>query len=54
MQMLYLDRTAVTDAGLAHLRSLPKLRVLWVKDTRISDEGIRKLQQALPDCEIQH
>jgi hypothetical protein len=31
---------------------LSQLETLWLKDTRVTDEGVKKLQQALPNCQI--
>ena len=30
------------------------LSVLLLRETRVTDEGVKKLQQALPNCEIGH
>ena len=46
--------TQITDAVLVHLKGLTKLEWLWVRETRITDEGIKKLQEALPNCKIIH
>jgi hypothetical protein len=39
---------------LEHLKGLTKLKWLSVCDTNVTDEGVEKLQKALPDCEIYH
>jgi hypothetical protein len=44
----------VTDAGLEHIKGLTRLRNLSLKDTRVSDEGVKELQEALPNCEISY
>ena len=49
---LYLFRTHVTDAGLVHLKALTNLEKLTVHDTPVTPEGVERLQQALPNCEI--
>jgi hypothetical protein len=54
LQRLFLCRTKVTDAGLEHLNGLTKLRELKLSDTKVADEGVKRLQQALPNCEINH
>ena len=41
-----------TDAGLEHLKGLSNLQELYLGKTQVTDEGIKKLQQALPNCEI--
>ncbi len=58
LQSLGLHDTQVTDAGLEHLKRLPNLRelhlTLSVYDTYLTVEGVEKLQQALPNCEIEY
>jgi hypothetical protein len=44
----------VTDAGLEHLKGLTQLTNLILLGTRVTDEGKKKLQQALPNCKIEH
>ena len=51
---LYLNNTQVTNAGLVHLKGLSNLQTLFLNDTQITDEGVKQLQQALPNCEIDH
>jgi hypothetical protein len=46
--------TKVTDAGLAHLTKLPNLRMLRVSDTQVTEAGAKRLQQFLPNCEIEY
>jgi hypothetical protein len=52
LQSLAIGGTAVTDTGLAHLTGLIQLRELYLGNTRTTDEGVRKLQKALPNCQI--
>jgi hypothetical protein len=44
LQYLQLSSTRVNNAGLAHLRRLTGLRVLWLYDTQVSDAGLVHLQ----------
>ena len=44
VQWLRLDRTAVTDLGLAHLRRMSSLSRLDLWDTRVTDAGIVQLK----------
>jgi len=39
---------------LEHLKGLSNLTNLELRDTKATGEGVRKLQQALPNCEIRH
>ena len=50
--LLELPETQVTDAGLESLKSLKELDRLDLYGTRVTAEGVRKLQQSLPNCEI--
>lgn len=49
---LNLYGTAVTDAGLKPLEGLKRLRSLYLWQTQATPEGTGKLQEALPDCDI--
>jgi hypothetical protein len=51
---LSLSGTNVNDAGLDRLSGLKSLRYLYLLDTKVTDEGVKKLQQALPNCKIYH
>ncbi len=42
----------VTDAGLEHLKRMKNLRELWLGDTKVTETGVKKFQQALPNCTI--
>ena len=44
--------TKVTDAGLEHLKGLGQLQELRLAATDVTDKGVKKLQQALPKCQI--
>jgi hypothetical protein len=49
---LNLYGTAVTDAGLEHLKGLKHLRNLYLWQTKTTPEGVKRLQEALPGCDI--
>jgi internalin A len=49
---LSLTHTAITDAGLVHLKGLAGLRRVHLKATNVTDIGVRDLQQARPDLAI--
>jgi hypothetical protein len=42
----------VTDVGLDHLKVLPQLQEVYLGGTAVTDAGVKKLQQALPNCKI--
>ncbi len=42
----------VDDAGLEHPKGLTQIQVLLFDRTKVSDAGVKKLQQALPKCQI--
>ncbi|MCA1557117.1 MAG: hypothetical protein LC731_01100, partial [Acidobacteria bacterium] len=48
LKKLSLFRTAVSDAGIAHLKVLVNLETLLIGGSRISAEGAKELQKALP------
>jgi hypothetical protein len=54
LKALSLDNTKVTDAGLEHLSGLRQLQYLYLNGTNVTDAGVTKLQQALPNCKIEH
>jgi len=64
LETLSLAETQVTDAGLPVLSGLKNLRRIrfgrtyvfreGVSGTRVTQQGLQSLQQALPDCQIQH
>jgi hypothetical protein len=42
----------VTDAALKGLAALKNLTSLDLSDTRVTDDGVKELQKALPKCKI--
>jgi hypothetical protein len=44
----------INDDGLEYLKGLKNLRVLLIRWTKVTDAGVEKLQQALPNCRIAH
>ncbi len=49
-----LEGRPITDAGLEHLKGLTNLELLVLGDTQVTDEGIKKLREALPNCNINY
>jgi hypothetical protein len=53
LESLSLGKTAITDAGLRHLQSLSNLqRLILTGCPNITDEGVARLQKALPMCKV--
>lgn len=46
--------TRITDAGMVHLAGLNNLMELNFRYTQITENGVSKLREALPNCEIRH
>ena len=53
LESLQLQQTEISDAGLDNLRKLAKLKTLDLTVTFVSPEAAKKLQAALPGCEVQ-
>jgi hypothetical protein len=43
----------MTDAGLKHLHAMTQLRRLQLSAGQITDQGVKDLQEALPQCKIE-
>ena len=53
LQKLHVGGTQITDAGLEHLAGLTNLQLLGIGNCAlVTDQGVAKLQQALPKCKI--
>lgn len=52
LQTLYLIDTQISDAGLKYLKGLQSLRVVLLNGTRVTADGARDLQRALPRARI--
>jgi hypothetical protein len=51
LRELWVAGTAVSDAGLEHLRGLKHLKTLDVGGTKVTAEGWKRLRAALPSLE---
>ena len=49
---MHLKSTMNTDTSLEHLARLTNLEDLYLQHTSVTYEGVKKLQQALPKCDI--
>jgi beta-lactamase regulating signal transducer with metallopeptidase domain/Leucine-rich repeat (LRR) protein len=54
LNVLNLFGTKVTDAGLGYIKGLNQLQRLDLRRTKVTDAGVKTLQQALPNCKIEH
>jgi len=54
LKYLTLDRTRVTDGGIPVLAEIRSLEFLDLHGTWVTSNGIKILQDALPDCRIEH
>jgi hypothetical protein len=54
LQDIRLSGTQIDDRGLEYLSSIKQLKVLDVTNTKVSNQGVKKLQQELPECKIIH
>ena len=52
LQTLDLTGTLITDRGLSNLAQLTQLQSCCVADCKVSQQAVKKLKDALPDCEI--
>jgi hypothetical protein len=52
LRTLCLFGRPITDAGLVRLMGLARLQTLDLRGTWVTVEGVKRLQQALPKCEI--
>ncbi len=56
LESLYLEGDDLTDAKLSHIEKMTDLRELHLVYTKVTKEGVAKVQHALPKCkiEVQH
>ncbi len=54
LRTLDLSNMPINDCDLDYVMLMKELRQLDLSHTRITDEGVAKLQQALPNCKITH
>jgi hypothetical protein len=52
LKVLALTGYKITDDDLRYLTNVKTLETLWLTDTQVSNDSVRRLQQALPDCDI--
>ncbi|MCI0335507.1 MAG: hypothetical protein L0228_20055 [Planctomycetes bacterium] len=47
-----LNMPQITDAGLAHLHGLTRLKRIMIRRTGVTGEGLKQFYKALPDCHV--
>ena len=47
---LYLIRVSIGDRGIAQLHGMPNLQRLSLRGTKVTEEGVQALCEAMPDC----
>jgi hypothetical protein len=52
LKWLDLGMTEITDFGLRHMETLKDLEVVDLSGTLVTEQGVKKLQQALPKCKV--
>ena len=52
LEYLNLYGTKVSDAGLDPLKNLKKLKKLYLWQTQVTEAGVQKLKESLPDLEV--
>ena len=51
---LNLYGSQVTDAGLEHLQGMTNLRKLYLWQSQVTEDAAKRLQEELPDCEVNY
>lgn len=54
LEGLELCGSDVTDSGVIQLAQCSELRYPGLKRTKVTPEGVKKLQEALPNCKINY
>ena len=52
LEVLDLDETQVTEAGLASVEAMPKLHSLSLRGTKVSEQCVEEISAARPQLEI--
>jgi hypothetical protein len=52
IRTIQLDWTEISDAGLLHLKGLTQMKMLSIRDTRVTATGCQKLWNSLPNLKI--
>ena len=52
LEHLWLDGTAVSDAGIAALLPLKQLKNLGLRNTKVTEKGAEQVRKALPNTKV--
>ena len=52
LRELHLTSKGITDGGLTHLEHMSQLEMLSLCETQVTEQGVRTIQKALPNCRI--
>ena len=52
LHVLNLNQTAVSDQGLIHLRRNRNLVIVFIGDTKVTEQGIAEFKKAVPNCDV--
>lgn len=53
LRSMFLSRSAITDAGLESLWQLKQLHRVYLDGTKVTADGVERLQKELPACQIE-
>jgi hypothetical protein len=54
LRRLHLASEWITDVGLEYLEPMQQLETLSLEKTQVTEQGVHRLQKALPNCRIIH
>jgi serine/threonine protein kinase len=52
LEVLHLIETGITDAAVPHLSKLTKLRGLTLNGTQLTADGVKRVRESLPSCNV--
>lgn len=52
LEYVTISGVGITDAGLKHLEGMKQWKAIWLYQTAVTEDGAKRLQEALPDCQV--
>jgi len=52
MEHLWLHNSAITDAGIEHLKPMVNLAVVEIFNSKITTDGVKRLKELFPNADI--